>query len=107
MQHSTEKGATAHAGVGGTVVLRLFVASEAPNSQCALAIIESICQTELDCHIEVIDALDEPARALEDGVLVIPTLLKLAPEPMRRFTGNLGDAEQLLSALELGGEHDE
>ena len=32
-------------------------------------------------------------------VIVTPTLLKLAPEPVQRVIGNLSDANQLLIAL--------
>ncbi len=107
MNQPTEEGASAVAGAGGTVVLRLYVANEAPHSKRALANLQSICKQcskNRHCRIEVVDALEEPQRALEDGVLVVPTLIKLSPGPIRRLVGELEDTERVLCALELGGE---
>jgi hypothetical protein len=41
--------------------------------------------------VEVVDCVDEPQRALRDGVLVTPTLLKLGPPPTCTIVGALSD----------------
>jgi circadian clock protein KaiB len=51
--------------------------------------------------IEVVDVFRQPKRALTDGVLMTPTLIKLAPSPVRRIVGTLKDADVVLQALEL------
>ena len=43
-------------------------------------------------QVELIDVLVEPMRALADGVLMTPTLIKLAPLPVRKIVGSLSEA---------------
>ena len=80
--------------------LRLYVAGDAPNSQAAVANAKSICETHFAGYaLEIVDMLTHPKRALEDGIIVTPTLLKLSPLPAHRVIGNLSDTAQLLLAL--------
>ena len=44
----------------------------------------------------------DPRRALADGIIVTPTLLKLSPLPVQRVIGNLSDTDQVLLALASG-----
>ena len=82
---------------------RLYVAGNGPNSVLALANLRALCQTRLaDRHrIEVVDLLAHPQRALEDGVLLTPTLVKLAPNPLQKIIGNLSDLATVLQAIGL------
>jgi circadian clock protein KaiB len=82
---------------------RLFVAGDALNSAQAQANLASLCRDHLpDRHeIEVVDVFREPKRALAEGILMTPTLLKLAPLPARRIVGTLSQARALLQALGL------
>jgi circadian clock protein KaiB len=43
--------------------------------------------------------LENPRRALADGIIVTPTLLKLSPSPVQRVIGNLNDRKQLFMLL--------
>lgn len=81
--------------------LRLYVAGHAPNSVLAIANLQAICDEHFGSahELEVVDSLDYPARALADGIIVTPTLLKLLPLPVRRVIGSLSDANQVLLAL--------
>lgn len=81
--------------------LRLYVAGNAPNSLSAVANAKSICQEHfaLRHELEIVDLLADPQRALADGIVVTPTLLKLSPEPVQRVIGNLSDRKQVLLAL--------
>jgi circadian clock protein KaiB len=81
--------------------LRLYVAGTAPNSVKAIANCRAICDEHFASghEIEIVDLLKHPTRALADGVIVTPTLLKLLPLPMRRVIGNLSDTNQVLLAL--------
>lgn len=81
--------------------LRLYVAGNAPNSLRAIDNLNAICKEHfLAAHeLEIVDLLMEPSRALADGIVVTPTLLKLSPLPVQRLVGNLGDADQLLLTL--------
>lgn len=85
------------------VVLRLYVAGGAPNSMQAIANLEAVCAEHLkDGHrLEVVDVIEDPRRAMADGVLVTPSLIKLSPSPVARVVGNLSDRKRLLLALGL------
>ena len=81
--------------------LRLYVAGNAPNSLRAIANARVICDEHFNgCHdLEVVDLLVHPGRALADGIIVTPTLLKVLPLPVQRVIGNLSDTHQVLLAL--------
>jgi circadian clock protein KaiB len=83
------------------LALRLYVAGNAPNSLLAMVNIKAICDAHFaDQHeIEIVDLLKHPRRALADGIIVTPTLLKLLPEPVQRIIGNLSDTAQVLLTL--------
>jgi circadian clock protein KaiB len=53
-------------------------------------------------QLEVVDVFTDPMRAVEDKVLVTPTLLKLTP-PVVRIVGDLSQRETVLAALDLTG----
>ena len=82
---------------------RLYVADDTPNSARALVNLTALCREYLpDRHeIEVVDVFREPKRALEDCVLMTPTLVKLAPSPTRRIVGTLSQTQTVLLALGL------
>jgi circadian clock protein KaiB len=83
------------------LVLRLYVAGDAPNSLSAIANAKAICDTHFKAQykIEIVDMLLQPLRALADGVVVSPTLLRVAPPPVRRMIGNLSNTSQVLQIL--------
>jgi circadian clock protein KaiB len=87
---------------GGEVVrLRLFVAGETPRTRRAIENLERLVSARPSwrCEIEVIDVLVFPERAEEERILATPTLIKAAPLPRRRVTGDLSDAEKLLRVM--------
>lgn len=90
---------------GKTILFRLYIANEAPSSAQAMANLRSICQEYLPGHheIEVVDILREPLRALVEGILVTPTLVRLSP-PVRQIVGDLSDRAIVLRALGLDGK---
>jgi circadian clock protein KaiB len=82
---------------------RLYVAGNALNSTKAAANLAALCEAHLaERHeIEVVDVFREPKRALADAIFMTPTLIKLAPAPMRRIVGTLGQTQSVLQALGL------
>lgn len=82
---------------------RLYVAGHALNSAQAIANLDALCRKHLpDAHeIEVVDVFSEPQRALADGIFMTPTLVKLAPAPVRRIVGTLSQTQTVLQALGL------
>jgi circadian clock protein KaiB len=84
---------------------RLYIAEGTPNSVRAMANLKSVCQEYLHGRhkVEVVDILQEPLRALSEGVLVTPTLVRLSPLPVRKIVGDLSDTATVLQALGLEG----
>lgn len=90
------------AGSRQTLRLRLYIAGQTPNSVRALASLDAIyrqCRSQID--LEVVDVLLEPLRALDDRILVTPTLIKLAPLPEVRIAGDLSRQAEVILALGL------
>jgi circadian clock protein KaiB len=81
--------------------MRLYIAAGAPNSVKAVANLEAICKKHLlkGFKLEIIDVLEFPLRALADGILVTPSLSKIAPSPGTKIVGNLSDRSNVLQAL--------
>ena len=70
------------------------------NSARAISNVRAICREHFeDAHdLEVVDMIAFPRRALDDGIIVTPTLLKLCA-PAGRVIGDLSDTRQLLLVL--------
>lgn len=85
------------------LALRLYVADDGPNSVRAVANLRAICARCLDSseyRLEIIDVLQEPARALEAGILVTPTLVGRGRVAVS-IVGTLDDHENVRRALGL------
>ena len=79
-------------GIKPGLSLRLYVAGNAPNSLTAITNAQAICEAHFAGYrLEIVDMLKHPSRALADGIIVTPTLLKLSPLPVHRVIGNLSD----------------
>ena len=97
-----KKGAVKEA-VTTVVVMRLYIAGRAPNSVKAIANLEAICRQHLkdSYKLEIVDVCEHPRRALDDGILVTPSLAKVSPSPGANVIGNLSDTSSVLAALGL------
>lgn len=98
MSVPSKNGAQAPPGDREITLFRLYVADETPNSARAMANLQSICQKHLQgrYRLEVVDILQEPLRALSEGVLVTPTLIRLLPLPVRTIVGDLSEPAAVL-----------
>ena len=84
-----------------TLVMCLYVARDAPNSVRAVANLAEICKRHLHGRfkLEIVDVLKSPLRALKDGILVTPSLLRISPSPGAKIVGDLSDRANVLQAL--------
>jgi circadian clock protein KaiB len=82
---------------------RLYISGSTVNSLQAVGNLNQFCREQLAGRhdIEIVDVLKEPLRALDDGVLMTPTLVKLAPSPTRRIVGTLSQTDTVREALGL------
>lgn len=83
--------------------LRLYVTGMTQRSIEAMSNIRQICEEHLPGRhtLEIVDMYENAARASEDQIVASPTLIKMAPAPVRRFVGNLSDRKRVLIGLEL------
>ena len=106
MRHKKTGRSASSPAVTTVVVMRLYIAGSAPNSLLAIANLEAICREHLKgIHkLEIVDILEQPLRAMADGVLVTPSLTKMSPPPAANIVGNLSDTSKVLHALGLKGK---
>jgi circadian clock protein KaiB len=82
---------------------RLYVADDTMNSALATVNLQALCQAHWPNRheIEIVDVFKEPQRAILEGIRMTPTLLRLAPLPIRRIVGTLVDTQRVLETLGL------
>ena len=83
--------------------LRLYIAGKTPKSVTALNNLRKYCEKHLKglYRIEVIDLLKTPQLAEGDQIFAIPTLVRKAPEPIRKIIGDLSNEEKVLVGLNI------
>ncbi len=90
-------------GAHRTWRLRLYVAGQTPKSITALANLKRLCENHLAgrYRIEVVDLLKQPHLARRDDVVVIPTLVRTLPPPIRKIIGDLSNEQRVLIGLDV------
>ncbi|HXI65066.1 MAG TPA: circadian clock KaiB family protein [Gemmatimonadales bacterium] len=89
--------------------LRLYVAGQTPKSITALSNLKRLCDSHLAGRysIEVVDLLEKPQLARRDDIVVIPTLVRQLPPPIRKIIGDLSNVERVLVGLDVVPRDDE
>ena len=84
--------------------LTLYVSGASPHSAQALETVKRLCDEQLPGQVElqVVDVTDEPALAVRDRIVAIPTLVKRLPAPPRRLVGDLDDLDRVRAGLDMG-----
>lgn len=96
-------------GARRTWRLRLYVAGQTPKSIIALANLKRLCDGHLAgrYRIEVVDLVKRPHLARRDDIVVIPTLVRQLPQPIRKIIGDLSNIERVLVGLDVQARDDE
>jgi len=84
--------------------LRLYVAGQTPKSITALVNLKRLCEGHLVAgryRIEVVDLVNQPHLARRDDIVVIPTLVRQLPPPIRKIIGDLSNMERVLVGLDV------
>ena len=83
--------------------LRLFVSGATPKASEAIANIRTITDKYLKgkYKLEVIDALQQSDLLRGQQIVVLPTLIKELPLPMKRLIGDFSDEKRVLIGLGL------
>jgi circadian clock protein KaiB len=84
-------------------MFRLYITPGAADSRRAVRNLDMLCHEELEgqYEIEIIDVAVQPALAERDRILATPTLVRSAPEPVKRIIGDLSDRDKLRAGLDL------
>ncbi len=83
--------------------LRLYVAGQTPKSITALTNLRRLCESHLAGRhrIEVVDLVSQPHLARRDDIVVIPTLVRKLPPPIRKIIGDLSNLDRVLVGLDV------
>jgi circadian clock protein KaiB len=83
--------------------LRLFVSGATPKASEAIANIRTITDKHLEgrYELEVIDALQQSDLLRGQQIVVLPTLIRELPLPMKRLIGDFSDEKRVLIGLGL------
>jgi circadian clock protein KaiB len=90
-------------GARRTWRLRLYVAGQTPKSIAALANLTRLCEDHLAgrYRIEIVDLVKQPHLARRDEIVVIPTLVRQLPPPIRKIIGDLSNEQKVLVGLDV------
>lgn len=82
---------------------RLFVAGDEPNSRRAKETLNRFCEMYLEENykIEIVDVLENFRSAMENNILLAPTLVILEPPTKTKLIGSLNDERRILEVLGL------
>ncbi len=84
-------------------VLCLVIAGATARSRRAVTNLRAICDRHLAgrCDLQIVDIYQQPELAATLQVIVAPTLLRRAPQPIRRLVGDLSETDRVLAVLGL------
>lgn len=83
--------------------LRLYVTDASPKSARAIVNVRRILDEHLAdrYRLEILNIAEHVARAAEDQIVCVPTLLRVAPAPVRRIIGDMSDVARVLKGLDV------
>ncbi len=84
------------------IVMKLFITGQTDRSELAVENLTLICEELPGNNVIIIDVLDHPEMAENDGIMITPTLIKESPPPVRRIIGDLSDKKRVLEELDIG-----
>lgn len=84
-------------------VFRLFVTGTTARSQRAIGNIRRLCEELLPDRydLDIVDVYLDPEATRDLQIVATPTLVKIAPAPLRRIVGDLSDRDRVLTGLSL------
>ncbi len=84
-------------------ILRLYVADQTSQSAIAVRNLKNLCEKHLAgrYEIETIDLVKHPQLAKAEGILVVPTLIREMPTPIRKYIGTLSNYARVLIDFDL------
>jgi len=86
-----------------TYSMKLYVTGATPRSARAIANLRRLCERYIPgkYELEVIDVYQKPELARHVQIIAAPTLVKMMPQPLRKFIGDMSDQHTLLAGLDI------
>ena len=84
-------------------VLRLYVTDASPKSARAIVNARRLLDEHLKDRysLEILNISEHVAQATADQIVCVPTLLRVAPQPIRRIIGDMSDVARVLKGLDV------
>ncbi len=84
-------------------LLKVYISNLTPKTLEKIGLFKEMLTAELGSgyHLELVELLKDPASALNDDILVTPTVIRCSPEPTKKIVGNFLDKKQVMFALGL------
>ena len=80
----------------------LFISGMSTKSSHAIENLRKITEKYFSSiDLQIIDIRTEQQKAVEYQILAVPTLIKIAPGPVRIILGDLSDTEKVLRILDI------
>jgi circadian clock protein KaiB len=81
--------------------LRLFISSDNDTAEQTLSNIHQLLEERLTnpYTLKVIDVAKHPEQAILHQIFITPTLIRVAPKPVKRVVGQLDDISRVLSII--------
>lgn len=89
--------------VSAEYVFRLYVSGVTQSSLRAVVNTRKLFEHHLKdrYQLDILNVSENLAMALNDQILATPTLVKVTPQPLRRFIGDMSKIDSLLLSLNL------
>ena len=84
-------------------LLRLYVTDASPKSARAIVNARRLLDEHLADRysLEILNIAEHVGLATADQIVCVPTLLRVAPEPVRRIIGDMSDVARVLKGLDV------
>lgn len=82
--------------------LILYIAGKSTRTMDSVATAKAMCHGRLKgrCHLEIVDLMEHPDRAIKDQIVATPTLVRKHPNPEKKLIG-ISTLEKIFSGLEV------
>ncbi|MEQ9619611.1 MAG: circadian clock KaiB family protein [Deltaproteobacteria bacterium] len=80
---------------------RLYIVGKNKENEKAVRDIKNFLEKKLkgQYSLEVLDMLENPPQALEDNIIITPTILRISPPPSTRVVGDMKAKEVIFKLL--------
>lgn len=84
-------------------IFRLYVSGATEASTRAVVNTRELCERYLRgrYQLEILNISDHILQATEDQIFAAPTLVRVEPQPRRRFIGDMSDVSRIIVGLNL------